>query len=26
MTEHYTKKRAGERVKPVDRRIVPEEE
>lgn len=25
MTEHYTKKRAGERVKPVDRKILPEE-
>jgi integrase len=26
MTEHYTKKRAGERVKPLDRKILPEEE
>jgi integrase len=25
MTEHYTKKRAGERVKPVDRKILPDE-
>jgi hypothetical protein len=25
MTEHYTKKRAGERVKPVDGKILPDE-
>jgi integrase len=25
MTEHYTKKRAGERVRPVDRKILPDE-
>ena len=26
MTEHYTKKRAGKRVKPVDRKILPDDE
>jgi integrase len=25
MTEHYSKRRAGERVKPVDRKILPDE-